>query len=607
MRRLAAFLPVLALLLIAAGPSRAQEEPPARVGRISFVSGQLAFHMPGETAWSAAAVNYPVATGGSFWTEPQSRAEIRIGSQTIDMAGNTEVDIVQLNEQVVQIAVPQGRVDLHLRTLDEGNTVEIDIPRGGVWLLQPGVYDIDAGAQDHPSRVAVFDGSAHFVGGSVDVGIKAGDVAVLTGNDPVVATIERAAPDAFAQWCRSRDYQPQRLAAPYYLSPRMTGYEELDEYGAWRTVPDYGEAWFPSSVPADWAPYREGHWVWIEPWGWNWVDSEPWGFAPFHYGRWARIEDRWAWIPGRFVPQPVYAPALVAFIGDPGGGLAGVGRAGPAVGWFPLGPDEVYWPSYTRNPTYIRNVNITNVSETKIINITNVIASQRTADPPPPVLNQSFVNRPAATVVPVHVFANAARVAPAVMRVSPQTLQQASVSVRPPQVAPTTARGAPAPIPGTPTAAAPQVAPGARLPGGHAVTQVALPPPIQHGAPPTHVGSPPAAEHPALSGRAAAPPRIEHGPPAQAMHTPAAPQRPAGPAPAPHPSVAAAPPPQVMRPPPHPVGPPPAPHPVAAPAPRPAAPPAAPHPAPAAAPHGGPPPQAGKPPPHGKPEQEEHK
>jgi hypothetical protein len=573
---------VLAFVLIAAIAAAAQEEPPARVGRISFVSGQLAFHMPGEATWSAAAVNYPVATGGSFWTDPQSRAEIRIGAQTIDMAGNTELDIVQLNEQVVQISVPQGRIDLHLRTLDEGNSVEIDIPRGGVWLLQPGVYDIAAGSADQPARVAVYDGSAHFVGGSVDTGIKAGDVAVLTGNDPVVATVERAAPDAFVQWCRSRDYQPQRLAAPYYLSSRMTGYEELDEYGAWRAMPDYGEVWFPSSVPADWAPYREGHWLWVEPWGWNWVDSEPWGFAPFHYGRWARIEGRWAWIPGRFVPQPVYAPALVAFIGDPGTSIATVARAGPAVGWFPLGPDEVYWPSYTRNPAYIRNINITNVSETKIVNVTNIIGNQRTADPPTQVLNQSFVNRPAATLVPVQVFANAARVAPAVMRVPPQTLQQTPVSLRPPQLTPTTAHTAPGRPPGAATATAPATAPVAHPPGtptGPAPATARVPPP----------------EH--------AWPRIEHSPPPQAMHAAPAPPHPAGPPPGLHPA-AAAPPPQIMRAPPHPAPPP---HPVAAPAtsPRPAA--AQPGPAPAAAPRGAPPPQAGKPPTHGKPEQEEHK
>src|SRR5437588_9190056 len=83
MRRLA--FSFLAVALIASVPALAQEQPPARVGRVSFVSGQLGFHTAGETAWSAAAVNYPVATGGVFWADPKTRAELRVGSRTIDL------------------------------------------------------------------------------------------------------------------------------------------------------------------------------------------------------------------------------------------------------------------------------------------------------------------------------------------------------------------------------------------------------------------------------------------------------------------------------------------------------------------------------------------
>jgi hypothetical protein len=40
---------------------------------------------------------------------------------------------------------------------------EIDVPRGSVWLLQPGVYDIDSGGPDQPTRITVFEGSARFI------------------------------------------------------------------------------------------------------------------------------------------------------------------------------------------------------------------------------------------------------------------------------------------------------------------------------------------------------------------------------------------------------------------------------------------------------------
>src|SRR5437763_4882272 len=336
---------VFAGALIAAVPAFAQEEPPARVGRVSFVEGQLGFHLTGETVWSAAKPNYPIATGGSFWTDPKSRAELRIGSRTIDLSGNTELDITKLNEQVMQLALPQGRVDLRVRSLLEGESIQIDLPRGAVWILQPGTYDIDAGAPDQPERIAVFEGSARFVGGTLDVAIKAGDAAVISGTQTLAANIEKASPDEFAKWCRSRDYDQRRLAAPYHVSPQMTGYEVLDEYGSSRTVANYGAVWYPRSVPLGWTPYRDGYWSWVEPWGWNWVDAEPWGFAPFHYGRWAFIDGLWAWAPGDFVAAPVYAPALVAWLGDPAA-IVTAGAAGAAVGWFPLAPGEVYWPWY---------------------------------------------------------------------------------------------------------------------------------------------------------------------------------------------------------------------------------------------------------------------
>src|SRR6516164_10516722 len=195
------------LTVFMAAPTLAQQAPPARVGRVSFVSGNLAFHTAGQTEWSAAAVNYPVATGASLWTDDEARAEIRIAPDTIDMASGTELDVVELDERVTRLSVPQGRIVLHLRRLDQGQTFEIDLPRGAVQLLKPGYYDIDAGTQDQPARVAVFEGSSRFIGGGTDIALKAGDVAVLNGVSPVAATLEPATADAFVEWCRSHDYE----------------------------------------------------------------------------------------------------------------------------------------------------------------------------------------------------------------------------------------------------------------------------------------------------------------------------------------------------------------------------------------------------------------
>src|SRR5215469_8082732 len=228
---------LLVVTFLAAFSALAREEPPARVGRVSFVSGSLAFHAPSQNEWSTAAVNYPVATGTSLWTEPDARAEIRIGPNTIALAGGTELDMGRLTAQITQLNLPQGRIYLHVRPLDDTHTFEIAIPRGGVLLLQPGIYDIAAGSGDQSARIAVFKGAARFAGNSADIEIKPGEVAVLSGSYPVSASIERAVPDAFVEWCRSRDYDEKRLAAPYLVSPNMTGYAELDADGRSDTAP----------------------------------------------------------------------------------------------------------------------------------------------------------------------------------------------------------------------------------------------------------------------------------------------------------------------------------------------------------------------------------
>jgi hypothetical protein len=165
-----------------------------------------------------------------------------------------------------------------------------------------------------------------------------------------------------------------------YVPRETVGYQQLDTYGSWSQDPAYGAVWMPREVPAQWAPYRDGHWAWVSPWGWTWVDDAPWGFAPFHYGRWAQIGPRWAWVPGRLAPRPVYAPALVAFVGGGSGGVSWNisigGAARPGVGWFPLAPGEAYRPAYRVSPRYITQVNH-NIVVNNTVNVTNVYRYQR--------------------------------------------------------------------------------------------------------------------------------------------------------------------------------------------------------------------------------------
>ena len=90
-------------------------------------------------------------------------------------------------------------------------------------------------------------------------------------------------------------------------------------------------------VAPQWAPYRFGQWVWVQPWGWTWVDAAPWGFAPFRYGRWFWWGNRWSWAPGPGRPRPVVVPVAP-------GVIVGGRPPPPPLGWMPLGSRDPYRP-----------------------------------------------------------------------------------------------------------------------------------------------------------------------------------------------------------------------------------------------------------------------
>src|SRR5256885_10903511 len=200
--------------------------------------------------------------------------------------------------------------------------------------------------------------------------------------------------DGWEYWCASRDRRWEDSRSAHYVSRGVIGYEDLDDNGDWQETPGYGAVWVPRRVATGWAPYRYGHWAWVEPWGWTWIDDAPWGFAPFHYGRWVYVGGGWAWVPGRVVARPVYAPALVVFVGGRNWSLAIAGGSG--VAWFPLAPEEPYVPAYRVSNTYIRNVNVTNVNVTNInvtnVNVTNInYRNRRERDGVTVVSHETFV------------------------------------------------------------------------------------------------------------------------------------------------------------------------------------------------------------------------
>ena len=413
-----------ALLAMAAAPMFADAgDPPSRVARLNYKSGSVSFRPGSVEEWTEATLNYPLTPGDRLWTQPGAQAELHTGSTAIRMASETALAILNLDDRAVQLSLTQGALNVHIRDLAFNESFEVDTPNAAIALLRPGDYRIDADGDKGLTVAAVRDGEADVTAGGATTPVRMRESMRISGVDQVAQEAGPVPPlDEFDRWCAARDLRESQSRSVQYVSRETIGYEDLDQYGVWRQIPPYGMVWIPAGMPGDWAPYHCGHWAWVEPWGWTWIDDAPWGFAPFHYGRWAYAGGIWVWVPGTVMARPVYAPALVAFVGGPGFGLSVALGAAGGVAWFPLGPGEPFRPAYRVSDVYVRQVNVTQV------NVTNINA-----------VNLRYANRDvrgAVTAVPREAFVTARPVAGAAVAVDEREIARAQVLGTAPPVAP---------------------------------------------------------------------------------------------------------------------------------------------------------------------------
>ncbi len=411
-----------AATLILAGWASA--DPPARVARLGFISGAVSFSPAGEDDWVEARINRPMITGDRLWVDGGARAELQIGSAVFHLGGGSSVTLHNLDNRVAQLQLAQGTLNVRVRRLGPRDVVEVATPNLAYLMRRPGAYRVHVDPAGNATTVVTRNGQAEVHGEGASYLINAGQTYRFSGTSlRDYENLEAQRDDEFDRWSYARDRRGDNSPSARYVSRDVIGYEDLDEHGSWRRAEGYGNVWVPNRVPAGWAPYRDGHWAWVDPWGWTWIDDAPWGFAVSHYGRWANLRGTWGWVPGPVRAQPVYAPALVAFIGGSGFSVAISSGSAGSVGWFPLGPREVYRPSYPVSRTYFNNVNTSNttVNNTTITNVYNNTS----------VTNVTYVNRqvPGAVVaVPAAAFAQSRSVAKAAVPVSKEAVATALVT-----------------------------------------------------------------------------------------------------------------------------------------------------------------------------------
>jgi hypothetical protein len=410
--RAATFAVAVALLVVGGWASAA--DPPSRVARLGYTSGAVSFSPAGENDWVQATVNRPLTTGDRLWSDARARAEIQVGGAMIRMSAGTGISVLNLDDRIAQLQLTQGILNVRVRRLGPGQVFEVDTPNLAFTLRQPGEYRIEVDPDGNATTIVVRQGRGEVYGEGASYVIDSRQPYRFTGTGlREYQYVDAPRLDEFDRWASDRDRSYDNSGSARYVSQDVIGYQDLDANGTWRVDPSYGAVWTPHRVAAGWAPYRDGHWAWVDPWGWTWVDDAPWGFAVSHYGRWANFGGSWGWVPGPARTPAYYAPALVVFVGGANFQISiSSGNVG-GIGWFPLAPREAYRPSYPVSRGYFENINRSNT----VINNTVINNTYNNTN----VSNVVYANRqvPGAVVaVPTTAFVQAKPVSQAAVGVS---------------------------------------------------------------------------------------------------------------------------------------------------------------------------------------------
>ncbi len=412
------------------------DDPPSRAARLAYVEGSFSVQPAGTDDWIAAPVNRPLTTGDALWSDSDGRVELQLDGSLLRLSANTSLSFLNLGDNITQVQLTGGTLLVRVRRLDDSETYEIDTPNLAFSILRPGLYRITVDESGTTTAISVRSGQGEVTGAGYAYPVYPNEYDTFSGTDELAEDAEPLSSDqdAFDAWSASRDARWQRSVSARYVSSDVVGYEDLDDQGDWRPSPSYGYVWYPRGVDAGWAPYHDGHWAYIAPWGYTWVDDQRWGYAPFHYGRWVREGGAWGWIPapprveGAVYVRPVYAPALVAWVG-----------VGSGVAWFALGPREVFVPSYPVSRNYVNNINVSNttVNTTVITNVYNTtIVNNRTTIN---VANVNYANRnvPGAVAsVSTQAFTTAQPVSKNFVKVDARALASAPAQAMAPAVLP---------------------------------------------------------------------------------------------------------------------------------------------------------------------------
>src|SRR5262249_25922953 len=258
-------------------------DPPARVARINYLQGPVSWQRGVLAAWDQAVITYPMVASDSLWTDDHARAELHIGSTALRLADQTSISFLNLNDQAVQIRLAKGVVELHLNRLDPAESYEIDTPCASASLSQTGDYRLEVD-EAGDTTIITRRGQAEVTVGLSPFDVAAGQQANVSNSaDPIYELSPPKPIDDFERWANERTRREDQCVSARYVSREMIGYEDLDAYGGWAGLSQYGKAWGPHLVPAGGGAARAGPLLLLAPFRRAGGGAPPRGGSPLPY------------------------------------------------------------------------------------------------------------------------------------------------------------------------------------------------------------------------------------------------------------------------------------------------------------------------------------
>ncbi|MFQ6037948.1 MAG: DUF6600 domain-containing protein [Candidatus Aminicenantales bacterium] len=339
MKKTAAMILVFGLLAAARLPAEESDPAAVSVARLSYANGHVFIQRAAELDYEEGVVNMPLSEGDRMGTT-DGRAEVYLGrGKYLRLDNNTKIDILDLPDpsgDLIQVQLWKGSIYLSIASLKREKAVEVHTGDLSVYILDRGLYRIDARSEE--TEILVFQGLAEAAGESASHLVK--DAQRLEASNGHFigkpSAFPAVAEDSFDRWSEKREQDLRNRMARRYLPEELGDFEaELASYGQWVYLPPYGYVWVPGGLSPDWRPYWHGRWVWLSSWGWTWLPYEPWGWVTFHFGRWHwSVSLGWYWIP-----TTIWGPAWVHWY-----------WADDIIAWAPLS----YWgyPGVVVNNVY---------------------------------------------------------------------------------------------------------------------------------------------------------------------------------------------------------------------------------------------------------------